>query len=91
MGSDSPSQWKPPMNLYTVLDYKYCKVWVRKADKQEHMEEYRVNIYSEEELERYQKMFTMRIEQPYFPATMYFINHQAPLMCSTAKTGSILI
>lgn len=33
MGSVESEQWKPPADLYIVMDYKYCKVWVRKSDK----------------------------------------------------------
>lgn len=33
MGSNSLSRWKPPNNLYIVMDYKYCSVWVRRIDK----------------------------------------------------------
>lgn len=33
MGSKSLAQFKPPSDFYVFLDYKYCKVWVRKSDK----------------------------------------------------------
>lgn len=38
MGSKTATQWKPPADLYIVMDYKYCRVWVRKLDKVEHLE-----------------------------------------------------
>lgn len=37
MGSTSMSHYKPPSNLYIVMDNKYCKVWIRKSDKFEHL------------------------------------------------------
>lgn len=33
MGSSTSSKWKPPTDLYIIMDYKYCKVWIRKTDK----------------------------------------------------------
>lgn len=36
-------------------------------------------------------MFILRLEQPYFPASLYFINNGDSLLCSGGRTGSILI
>lgn len=38
MGSKIAAQCKPPAELYIVMDYKYCRVWVRKIDKVEYLE-----------------------------------------------------
>jgi hypothetical protein len=77
MGTISSTRWKPPSDLYLVIDYKYCLVWQSRSDQTEHMEEYRVSIHNQEEMERYQNMFVMRIEQCHFPITMYFVIDRA--------------
>ena len=46
MGSSSLARWKPPSDLYIVMDYKYCRVWVRRHDKVEHLEEYTIRVYN---------------------------------------------
>lgn len=40
----SPTPPPLPQNTYITMDYKYCKVWIRKIDKVEHMEEYSIYI-----------------------------------------------
>jgi hypothetical protein len=46
MGTSQTANWKPPTDLYIIMDYKYCKVWVRKSDKVEHLEQYKLMINS---------------------------------------------
>ena len=57
MGTNSSHFHPPSSHLHVVLNYQYCKVWVRKIDKKEQMEEYRVSINNNDHLEKYKKMF----------------------------------
>ncbi len=38
MGTNYSHFHPPSSQFHIILNYKYCKVWVRKTDKIEHME-----------------------------------------------------
>ena len=91
MGADSSQFYPPSSELHSILNYKYCRVWVRKSDKLEHMEEYRVQIISKQNLEQYKKMFLIRTDHDLFVNTLYFTHGKGDSICSSFQQGSIIL
>lgn len=91
MGSNSMRELSPPSDLYIIMDYKYCRVWVRKKDKVEQFEDYTVRVTNKGQFEEYQKMFVLRLNQPYFPTTLYFLHDSTSVLCGSLNGGSVLI
>jgi hypothetical protein len=91
MGSNPQTLWKPPSHLYTLVDRKYCTVWVFKTDKTERMEEYHMRVSSPSELVNYKNMFAVRLEQVLFPIGLHFIIDSSTNFCGSETNGSILL
>lgn len=90
MGSSELSAWKPPRDAYTIVDYKYCRVWVRREDLVEHLEEYSVSIQNERDLRSYEDMFARRLGNSLLVSAVYF-THQPDYLCGSSQTASILL
>ena len=90
MGANSSRYHPPSTKFHTIANYKYCHVWIRRSDRVEHMEEYRIKIQNEIDLEKYKHMFLIRINHPIFVNTLFFTHGHDEYLCGSFQRGSLL-